>query len=369
MYSTPYEDILAIFERRDSGVPWNIRHEFWYYYNLARGVLPDKYRGMSLIDVCIEWGASWRCYSGYFTDSFVRVSYTGDVHIERIVNDRIIITLFSTPRGVLKQISLRDEYGLTSRIIEYPVKSLDDFKPLEYILENTRVLFDIETYHRMEENIRGQGIVSYFFPRSPYQRLILEYMGFERTVRFLSRYRSDVEGFMEVIRSSDQIFYDVIASTPIKILNLGENIDVRMTPPRIFEKYCLPYYQERVEYLHRRGKYVHIHVDGYAKQLLPLLRGSGLDGVEALTVKPVGDMTLEDIEKYLGDEIIILDGIPYIYFIPEAVSLDKFEEFVKRIISMFRGRLILGVSDELPPSADTSRVRRVSEIIDMMLRS
>ncbi len=364
MSTTPYEDILAVFEGRGDRVPWNIRHEFWYYYNLARGSLPDRYRCMSLIDICLEWGASWRCYSGYFTDSFVKVSYIGGVEIRRIIDGRKIVTEFRTPKGVLRQVSLRDEYGLSSRIVEYPVKSLDDFKPLEYILENVAVVFDRETYAKMEKNLKGQGIVSYFFPRSPYQRLILEYMGFEKTVRFLARYRNALEEIMESIASSDHVFYDVIADTPIKILNLGENIDVRMTPPKIFEKYCLPYYQERADYLHRKGKYVHIHVDGYAKQLLPLLRESGLDGVEALTVKPVGDITLEDIEKLLGDDMIILDGIPYIYFIPEVVSLDKFEEFVERIISMFRGRLILGISDELPPPADISRVKIVSDIVN-----
>jgi hypothetical protein len=364
--TTPYEDILAVFEGRGSRVPWNIRHEFWYYYNLARGSLPDRYRCMSLIDVCLELGASWRCYSGYFTDSFVKVSYTGDVDIQRVFDGRRIITEFRTPRGVLRQVSLRDEYGLSSRIVEYPVKSIDDFKPLEYMLENVAVVFDHEPYTRMEKDLKGQGMLSYFFPRSPYQRLILEYVGFERTVRLLARYRDMLEEVMRSIALSDHVFYDAIADTPIKILNLGENIDVRMTPPKIFEKYCLPYYQEKADYLHRRGKYVHIHVDGYARQLLPLLRESGLDGVEALTVKPVGDMTLEDIERHLGDGMVILDGIPYIYFIPEAVSLDKFEFFVRRIVSMFRGRLILGVSDELPPLADVSRVRMVSEILNRL---
>ncbi|MCX8161865.1 MAG: uroporphyrinogen decarboxylase family protein [Candidatus Bathyarchaeota archaeon] len=369
MFSTPYEDIIAVFERRGGRIPWNIRHEFWYYYNLAKGTLPDRYKGMSLIDVCLDWGASWRYYSGYFTDSFVKVSYTGGVDVERVVDGRAIITEFKTPKGVLRQISLKDEYGLTSRIVEYPVKNLEDLKPLEYILENIEVRFDSETYSRVEGHLKGHGIVSYFFPRSPYQRLILEYMGFERTIRFLSRYKREVEDFMKTIESSNSIFYDAIASTPIKVLNLGENIDVRMTPPRIFERYCLPYYQERADYLHRRGKYVHIHVDGYAKPLLPLLRESRLDGVEALTVKPVGDMTLEDVAKGLGDEMIILDGIPYIYFIPEAVNLEKFDEFVEKIISMFKGRLILGISDELPPPADISRVQRIPEMIDRVLRS
>jgi hypothetical protein len=48
------------------------------------------------------------------------------------------------------------------------------------------------------------------------------------------------------------------------------------------------------------------------------------------------------------------------------VSLGNFEEFVERIISMFKGRLIPGILDELPP-ADISRVRRVSEIANRRL--
>jgi len=362
---TPYERIIAVFEGKGCDrVPWNIRHEFWYHYNLARGTLPAKYRGMRLIDVCLEWDASWRCYSGYFTESFVKVSYAGDVEVKTSVSGRTVATEIKTPKGTLRQASMKDDLELTSRIIEFPVKSLEDLKPLGYMLENLKVKFDWETYNRMEREIKGQGIVSYFFPRSPYQSLILEYAGLERTMRFLLKYRREIEGFMEVIKASNNIFYEVMAETPIKIFNLGENIDVRMTPPRFFERYCLPYYQDRAGYLHRKGKYVHIHVDGYAKPLLPLLRESGLDGVEALTVKPVGDITLEDIKRDLGDEIVILDGIPYIYFIPEAVSLNDFDMFVRKIISMFRNNLVLGISDELPPPADETRVSRVSKIIN-----
>jgi hypothetical protein len=368
-FTTPYEGILAIFEGREGDkVPWNIRHEFWYHYNMVKGSLPAKYKGKSLLEICLEWGASWRCYSGYFTDRFVKVSYTGDVEVSAVTSDGRITAVFKTPKGTLRQVNVKDDVGLTSRTIEYPIKSLDDLKPMEYILENIRVEFDGKIYAKMEENLRGHGLLSYFFPRSPYQRLILEYMGLERTMSFLLRYKREIENFMRVIKASNDMFYEVMARTPIKIFNLGENIDVRMTPPKIFEKYCLPYYRERADFLHRSGKYVHIHVDGYAKPLLPLLRETGLDGIEALTVKPVGDMTLEDIKKHVGEEMVILDGVPYIFFIPETISLEKFDEFVKKIISMFRNNLVLGISDELPPSADESRVKRVSEIIKEVCR-
>ncbi|MEM1507321.1 MAG: uroporphyrinogen decarboxylase family protein [Candidatus Bathyarchaeia archaeon] len=366
---TPYERILAVFEGKGSEkVPWNIRHEFWYYYNRAKNTLPIEYMSMSLLDVCLEWNASWRCYSGYFTESFVKVSYADDVEVNRFTKDNVVVTELKTPKGILRQMQIMDDLKLTSRIVEYPIKNLEDLKIMEYVLERVKVEFDREIYGRMERNLKGQGMVSYFFPRSPYQRLILEYMGLERTMSFLLRYKREIEEFMRTIKSSNDIFYEVMADTPIKIFNLGENIDVRMTPPKIFERYCLPYYRERADYLHKKGKYVHIHVDGYAKPLLQLLRESSLDGVEALTVKPVGDMTLKDIEDFLGDEMVILDGIPYIYFIEEAVSEDKFKEFVKEIIIRFRDRLILGISDELPPPASIQRVKIVPKIIDEVSR-
>lgn len=366
---TPYERILAVFEGKGSEkVPWNIRHEFWYYYNRAKNTLPIEYMSMSLLDVCLEWNASWRCYSGYFTESFVKVSYADDVEVNRFTKDNVVVTELKTPKGILRQMQIMDDLKLTSRIVEYPIKNLEDLKIMEYVLERVKVEFDREIYGRMERNLKGQGMVSYFFPRSPYQRLILEYMGLERTMSFLLRYKREIEEFMRTIKSSNDIFYEVMADTPIKIFNLGENIDVRMTPPKIFERYCLPYYRERSDYLHKKGKYVHIHVDGYAKPLLQLLRESSLDGVEALTVKPVGDMTLKDIEDFLGDEMVILDGIPYIYFIEEAVSEDKFKEFVKEIIIRFRDRLILGISDELPPPASIQRVKIVPKIIDEVSR-
>jgi len=94
-------------------------------------------------------------------------------------------------------------------------------------------------------------------------------------------------------------------------------------------------------------------VDGYTKPLLHLFKETGWDGVEALTPKPVGDVTLEEIKRALDDEMVMIDGIPYIYFIRSMVRL-------------FGDRLILDVSDELPPGGDVSVIRLVAEIIDRM---
>jgi len=51
------------------------------------------------------------------------------------------------------------------------------------------------------------------------------------------------------------------------------------------------------------NRFIRCHVDGYAKPLLHLFKETVWDGVEALTLKPVGDVTLEEIKRALDDEM------------------------------------------------------------------
>lgn len=356
--------MLGVFEGRDVGVPFNIRHEYWYHVNRAAGTLPPGYEGMDLADICWMWGASWRCYSGYYVESCVKVSYEGaSFKVERRGN-RVVVSV-ETPRGTLRRVVAYDQWGLSSQTLEYPVRSVEDFQALESLLEGVRVEFDQEAYERLRRRVDDKGFVTYFFPRSPLQALFLDWMGIPTTLRMLRLERRRVEELMEAIHEHNWRFYEVMARSPIKVLNLGENIDVRMTSPKLFERYCLPIYREVADCLHGYGKYLHIHVDGYARQLLPLLRETGLDGVEALTPRPAGDFTLEEAKAALGDEMVLLDGIPYLLFLP-SVDVDALKKFVYRIAELFEGRLVLGISDELPPPADVERVKLVSGLLSEM---
>ena len=103
-------------------------------------------------------------------------------------------------------------------------------------------------------------------------------------------------------------------------------------------------------------------MDGSLKSLLPLINKSGFDGIEAATPLPQGDITLEELKDTLGDTIL-LDGIPAILFLPQY-SYKELEEFTIRVLKMFSPNLILGVSDEVPPTADIEKVKFVSEIVE-----
>jgi len=356
--------ILRIFEGKSvDRVPWMPRIDYWYEVNKARGTLPEGLKGLDLPEVYLKLRAYWRCY----WSPYIEVYYEGDIEVENFSYGDLIITRYRTPLGTLEQrVSTKAEGGFSTRIIKYLISEPEDMRILEYVLENMRYRFNYRAYEKLKRYVGRSGMLWYYFPRTPFQRLLINYMGVRRTFTFLYKYKRDVENLMETIAQSDDGIYEIIASSPIKILNFGDNIDARLTSPRLFEKYCIPYYQERVDQLHKKNKFIHCHVDGYAKPLLHLFKETGWDGVEALTPKPVGDVTLEEIKRALGDEMVMIDGIPYIYFIRSMVSLDEFSRFVERIIKLFDDRLILGISDELPPGGDVSMVRLVAEIIDRM---
>jgi hypothetical protein len=46
------------------------------------------------------------------------------------------------------------------------------------------------------------------------------------------------------------------------------------------------------------------------------------------------------------------------------VSEQELEDFTKQILKLFSPRIILGISDQLPPNGDIEKVRMVSEIVE-----
>jgi len=70
-------------------------------------------------------------------------------------------------------------------------------------------------------------------------------------------------------------------------------------------------------------------------------------------------VSLEETKEAIGDKIL-LDVIPAILFLPDH-PMEELQECVERIVELFYPRLILGVSDEVPPPGDIERVRYISQ--------
>jgi hypothetical protein len=390
MRKSELEDrIMSVFKgEKPDKIPWMPRIEHWYNVNRTVGTLPQEYEGLDLPQVYERLNAAMRLY--IFADwiyGFLQPPYgpqimptplktvsglswmgrekaeVEEVEVKRVKMGNEIVTEYKTPLGVLKSIERSSEHGWAWYIVEYPVKSVKDFKVLEYLLERTGYEFDTEAFEKLSSWLRGQGMIWCCGPRRPLQRLLIEFMGVERTFISLRRHKDEVERIMEAIKQDNDRYYEAIKKSPIKVVNLTDNLDCRMVSPELFKKYYLPEYQERCDELHKAGKYVITHADGYVKALLPLFKETGLDGVEAVTFKPAGDVTPEEVKEAFGDELILVDGIPYWHFLPE-VSMEEFEKITRKVIRMFRDRLILAISDEMPPPGEHSKLVRVAKIVE-----
>ena len=346
---------LAIFRGEDpGGVLWQPRLEYWYDVNEKRGTLPEHLKEASLLDVYDYCHASVR----YFTNP-LRGRYKNVQVTEQWEDEKRLRRTWETPVGTLTEVVHYDEWGLSIYNTEYKLKKPEDFKVLEFMLQDEEWYWDQEAYEQDLQWVGERGCPQFFFRRSPIQGLFIEHMGFEKTIYMMYDHPALIQHYVEVASEADNAMYEVLCQAPVQILNFGENIDATMDPPPIWSEHLVPYYRQRVEQLHAAGKFVHIHVDGTMKPLLPHLGDCPWDGIEAATPLPQGDVTLEEIKGALGDRVL-LDGIPAVYFLP-SFSTEALIECVKHVVELFYPRLVLGISDEIPPDGDIERVRLVGE--------
>lgn len=269
----------------------------------------------------------------------------GDEHVQ----------VLETPLGKLQK---KSRLGFP---MEYYVKKIEDLDIIEYMLDNTEYCFNPYAFEAAQEAIEDLGVVQTYNFRSPYQRCVIEFLGFVRTTVFLRKYPQRMERFIDFLEAWGEKAYKVILNSPLKVVSFGENIHGKIAPPPIFERYHLPYYKKRVKQVHEKKKLCHIHMDGDVKDLLQFFPELPFDGIEAITFKPQGDITPEELDEVVGKKVL-LDGIPAVLFLSEF-PVKKLQEYTLKIIEMFAPRLILGISDEMCPTMDGSRLNVIGDLV------
>ncbi|NHJ20420.1 MAG: hypothetical protein EAX91_05730 [Candidatus Lokiarchaeota archaeon] len=367
------QEFLNTFAKKETHkIVFSPRLYYWYFGNKIYSKLrknfqasvPVQYYGRKQIEIYRDLCVSPR-YSEetlYLPLHGTKIAPTSKIQVyqERGAKIGETITSYKTPLGKLKQVESIGG-GLGAHKTEYPIKTLEDIKIMQYILEHTSFFFLKENYEKADRQFADITVTSTYLSKSPYQKLIIEFMGLTRTLLFLKKNPSQLENFMMFLEHWDDEMYEQISKSPLEIVNFGENLDSNLSPPPYFERYLLPYYEKRAKQLHRMGKYCHIHIDGSLRDFLPYLEQLPFDGFEALTAKPQGDVRLEDIQDAIGDKVL-LDGIPSILFLPEY-SNDYLMKYTEKVLELFSPHLILGVSDELSPNGDIRKIQMLSDYV------
>ncbi|MHC4562838.1 MAG: hypothetical protein ACYS8X_08720 [Planctomycetota bacterium] len=354
---------LAIFEGTTDKVLWQPRLEMWIDHRRNTDTMPDRFKGLDNFGIYDELRSSprYNVHSGlgsHRDEEFGRRTEE--------IDHQHVASILETPWGELRTVTKRvweGEKVVNERIEEFPVSTVEDLRVLTKMTEMVQFKIDPKAFEDSEAAQGDRAASTVMLPSDGFTDLIKSWSGLLNASYLLADYPNEMDAFIDTCHARDDRWLAEIFKIPCRIFNLGDHTTNEFTPPPILERYCMPRWRKIGKLMTDHGRYVHSHWDGNSRHLLPYLKDSGLHAVEALTVEPMGDMTLEGIKAAVGDEIIVLDMIPVIYFLPNYPASDLLD-FVKRVIDMFAPRLILGVSDELSAPCEIERIDMVADLID-----
>jgi len=354
---------LAIFQRTTDKVLWQPRLEMWIDHRRRTDTIPERFKGMDNFGIYDEL----RCSPRYNVHSGLE-SYRDEPlgHRTEEIDRNHVASILETPWGELRTVTKRVWEGdqiVNERIEEFPVSTVEDLRILTKMTETVQFKINTQAFTDSDAKQGDRAASSIICQSDGYTDLIKSWSGLLNATYLLADYPDDMDAYIEACSRRDDRWLEKIFDIPCPIYNLGDHTTNEFTPPPILQRYCMPRWQKISKLMRQHGRYVHSHWDGNSRHLLPYLKDSGLHAVEALTVEPMGDMTLEMIKKAVGDEIIVLDMIPVIYFLP-SFPISELLDFTKRVIDMFAPRLILGVSDELSPPGEIKRINMIADLID-----
>ncbi len=352
-----------IIKRRANGkVLWQPRIGCWYDDRVYRKEpLPGKYAGCDHNQLYEKLRVSDRLYQ--FNEC---VQYTQDDSIKyssRKLNDRDTEHAVDTPVGRIYQVLRTNSDNPGVMPIKWLVETEDDLKVMMYIDENTNFKFDMATYDRLENELGRLGLPTMFVQRTNMQHMLIGLSGVENTYYLMQDCPDTLEAYFKVRSENDMRLMEVVAACPIEWINYGDNLHDKILPLNLFEKYILPEYEKRGDILHKAGKFTFSHWDGDCKSYLKHAKSCFLNGIEAITPIPQGDVTLEETKAALGDEIVLIDGVAAILF-NDTYPLEALTAQVQEALDLFPGQLIMGISDELPSDGLLERVEHVRDLVE-----
>ncbi len=317
-------------------------------------------------DIAERWVRSYVGYGLHFDDQSADHGVPSDIRRIARVGDQTILQ-YETPLGTLTQ-RLREtsEGGKTWFREERLVKTIDDLRAYQYLWEcmEPRPAYHF-TQHRMD-TIGDDGIIMLLTPCTPLLHLIMYDLGLARTSYFLADYPKAMERLMSTMADKALMATRVAAGSPAEVGIVPENSGTLLVSPSQFARYCAPILAEMAHMFHENGKLLLLHACGHLHDLLPLIAGTGLDGVESLTPPPTGNVDLGYARQVLGPHKTIIGGLDPVWFAqatPQEVEI-RVTEIAAEVAP---GRhFMLMPSDSTPAGTPLANFLAVQRAIDRM---
>lgn len=363
---TNRERMLAVLDGKSPDrIPWIARLPLWYHARLAEDTMPDRFRGMSVVEV----GRALRTGNPARDGRVFTVRYEGlEVLVERepgVVRKRFITPYGEVTYGLILTPDLegRTDQGLP---LEHPIRGAEDYRIWEYIAEHTHYDPCYEEYLAYEKAVGDEGYPMVNAGDCPFHYFLLHLCGYNTAYFEMVDHPQEFERLMTVMTQVErERLWPVVAESPARLILHGAHFDSQMTPPKLFRRYIIPYYREFSALLHARDKRLTWHADDDTKDLLAETKEAGFDMVECFCTAPMVSVTLEEARAAWGKDLIIFGGVPSVVLEPTWPE-EEFEAYMRGVFRAIApgDAFILGVADNVMPTSLIQRVERISELVE-----
>ncbi|MGI6706677.1 MAG: uroporphyrinogen decarboxylase family protein [Clostridia bacterium] len=301
---TMHDRMLSVYRNQ---LPDRIPVSIYSRY-LPRGSMEREIRniGLGIIDyypVVSFLAPPWHMYSGFISEVKgaeleIKYYWSKGTRYER--------RQYHTPVGTVYQDVSQYIGAGSEHISKYYISSLEDYKVMTYLVEHTVFRSNEKDIETRMKDLGDDGVVLGRVDRCPYQKILIELAGAER---FLIDLYTNPEPVLELMEAMDRKMdeaFRMIVESKVEVIWQPDNVTSDMTPPKNFEKYCLPFYQKHGKEVRAADKPYLIHMDGRIKALKELIQQAELDGIESMSLPQInGDMTLTEARVAFPDKVII----------------------------------------------------------------
>jgi len=301
--------------------------------------------------------------------SFFRVEYSDDVKAEVIKgkwNGSDCLTWrYETPLGSIERTRVWEDTTYAWGIANWGITCKEDIEVLTYALCARKFVTNWKCYQSWIDYIGDAGVAYVGTGFSAIGQLLNYWMGIEGTTYAICDYPDDMHEAVEKINDSNLQLIDLIVRSPAEIVLMGDNFSSDIQPPSFYDEWSRPFYEEAIRRLHAAGKYVAVHIDGRLRGAISMICDSGADCADAVTPKPMGDLTSGECRYEAGYDFILSGGVSPDLWLPNA-DISCFKEAVLDWLALKEKspRLIANAGDQVPPGADIERIKIMRDMVE-----
>ena len=288
--------------------------------------------------------------------------YDATVNSRRETTARGWTRSIETPVGSIREESVFLPESCCDAVSKHMVETEADLDVMLYALEHRHLNpINLNDYQQRRQLwAQYDGIPCLGLPRSPLPALVYEWAGLQNSVMLLLDCRDKVLHALDLLERQEAPILEALCELAPPLVHFPDNLSSDNLTG-YYDEHMRNRHQLRLQKLHAAGIKAAVHLDGAVRGLLPKLIDAGFDAIEALTPKPVGDITVEEMATIAqNDKVILWGGVPGAMFAAPHAWNDM-STHVDHVLETWGQRpFVLGVADQVPPDGDIEFCRKIA---------